>query len=44
MGSLDLNKKNGWQYRTVAVKSIGQHIRAAIIGQKNFEKLFGGNK
>ena len=42
MGQLKLNKKNGWRYRTVDIKSIGHHIRAAIIGQENFEKLFAG--
>jgi hypothetical protein len=43
MSRLNLNQKHGWQYRTVDIKRIGPHIRAAIIGQKNFEKLFKGN-
>lgn len=43
MGRLELNNKNGWQYRTVQTKYIGDNLRAATIGQRNFEKIFQEN-
>tara|TARA_B100001250_G_C19764120_1_gene773889 strand:+ start:622 stop:1137 length:516 start_codon:yes stop_codon:yes gene_type:complete len=40
MGRLELSNKNGWGHRTVQIKYIGENIRAAMIGQKNFENMF----